>query len=122
MFIPPNDLARKTRESAPNSSQVRLQTSHLLIQHHVVQEAFGDSPNVYVVYYPDKRTLMIAPVSDEHFKNLHKASQHLLKDRNLKGDKSIALHEFLIDHQIDTTDRDLEFELLPGLGILQVNL
>ena len=55
-------------------------------------------------------------------KKLHKAKQHMLKDRNLKGDKSIALHELLIDNEIDSTDRDLVYDFQPGLGILNIKL
>ena len=58
----------------------------------------------------------------EVFKKIHKAGQQMLKDRNLKGDKSIALHEILIDHQIDETDRELTYELAPGMKILNVKL
>ncbi len=122
MFIPPQKLKETLASSAETGSKVRLQASHLHIDHEVVTEIFGEEHNVYMVYYPDRRTLMLAPVSDEVFKNLHKAGQQMLKDRNLKGDKTIALHETLIDHQVDATNRDLEYEWQKGLGILNVKL
>ena len=123
MFIPPSKLQEQLRAQRDgNKAPVRLQSSHLLIDREVASEAFGNDQNVYTIYYPDKRTLMIAPVSDEVFKKLHKAAQQMLKDRNQRGDKSIALHETLIDHAIDDTDRDLEYELQKGLGILNVKL
>ncbi|HHG86225.1 MAG TPA: hypothetical protein ENJ82_15855 [Bacteroidetes bacterium] len=94
----------------------------MVIDHEVASQIFGDDLNVYVVYYADRKTLMIAPASDEIFKKLHKAAQHILKDRNLKGDKTIALHEILIDNQLDETDRNLAYELQAELGILNVKL
>ncbi len=122
MFIPPNRL-KNNYSSGPNAgSKVRLKSSHLHIDQKVVTEAFGNNLNVFVVYYPDRHSLMIAPVSDGVFKKLHKAGQYMLKDRNLKGDKTIALHEILIDNQVNETDRDLEYDLQPGLGILNVKL
>jgi hypothetical protein len=122
MFIPPDRLKNNFESPPDEAGNVRLKSSHLIINHKVASEAFGRDLNIYVVYYPDRRTLMIAPVSDEIFKNLHKAAQHMLKNRNLKGDKTIALHEILIDNQVNETDRDLEYELQPGLGILNVKL
>jgi len=122
MFIPPNRLKDNFETRPEVGSQIRLKCSHLHIDHEVASAVFGDQPNVYVVYYADRRTLMLAPTNDELFKNLHKASQQMLKDRNLKGDKTIALHETLIDHQVDETDRDLVYELQEGLGILSVHL
>ncbi|MEM1318878.1 MAG: hypothetical protein AAGG75_01410 [Bacteroidota bacterium] len=122
MFIPPNRLKEELGRPSAGKSELRLKSAHLLIGHQLVQQALGAADNVYMVYYPDRGSLLIAPVSDELFKNLHKASQHMLKSRNLNGDKSIAIHEILIDHQLDRTDRDLEYELEKGLGILKVNL
>ena len=124
MFIPPQHLqnTKSDSELIPTSSKIRLKSSHLLIDNEIVKQTFGEDLNVYVIYYPERHSLMIAPVSDAIFKSLHKAGQQMLKNRNLKGDKSIALHEILIDHQIDETDRDLEYELQKGLGILNVHL
>ena len=122
MFIPPNRLKDNFDSTASVGSKVRLKSSHLLIDHEVASEVFGNDLNAHVVYYSERRTLMVAPKSDELFKKLHKANQHMLKERNLKGDKTIALHEMLIDNEIDDTDRDLAYDLQPGLGILNVKL
>ena len=122
MFIPPNKLKNNFSSDANKGSKVRLKSSHLLIDREVVVEVFGEDTNVHAIYYADRHTLLLAPATDEVFKSLHKAGRHMLKDRNLKGDKSIALHEILIDHQIDATDRDLTYELQTGLGILNVHL
>lgn len=122
MFIPPNSLKNKLDSTSNVGSKVRLQASHLLIDHEIALDVFGKDFNVNMIYYPEKCTLMIAAKSDELFKKLHKANPHMLKDRNLKGDKTIALHEILIDHDINDLDRDLEFESPKGLGILNVKL
>jgi hypothetical protein len=44
----------------------------------------------------------------------------MLKDRNLKGDKAIAIHEILIDHELDPTDRELPF--FEEDGIMKITL
>ena len=122
MFIPPNRLKNNFESNSKVGSKVRLKSSHLLIDHEVAATIFGQDLNAHLVYYPDRRTLMVAPKSDELFKQLHKANQHMLKDRNLKGDKTIALHEMLIDNDINDIDRDLAYEYQEGLGILNVKL
>ncbi|GJM33801.1 MAG: hypothetical protein DHS20C18_28020 [Saprospiraceae bacterium] len=122
MFIPPPNFKPPEQEKEQSKGFLRLKASHLQIDHEIVEQIFGDDHNAYAVYYADKKSLLLAPVSDELFKKLHKASQHMLKDRNLKGDKAIALHEMIIDNQLDDTDRELNYELQPGLGILNVKL
>ena len=119
MFIPPNYIKPPTDKP---TSQVALKSAHLYLAAGLVSEAFGDDKNVYVVYYPEPRTLMIAPATDETFKTIHKAEQQILKDRNLQGDKTIALHTILIDHQLNDSDRALEYEFQSALSILKVNL
>ena len=122
MFIPPNKLKSNSSNNTNPTSKVRLKSSHLLIDHEVAFKIFGNDLNAHVIYYPNRRSLMIAATSNELFKQLHKAKQHMLKDRNLKGDKTIALHGLLIDNQINDTPRDLEYELQEELNILNVKL
>lgn len=122
MFIPPNRLKNSFESLKKEAGKVQLKTSHLLIDNTLASEAFGVDQNVNLIYYPKRGLLMIAPVSDELFTKLHKAKRHMLKDRNVEGDKTIALHELLIDNEIDSTDRSLDFEYQKELGVLSVNL
>lgn len=122
MFIPPRNYKKTPAVTPSTEIPIRLQSSHLIIGSELATQVFDTCQNAYLVYYPDKKALMLAPVTDEIFKNLHKASQHMLKDKNLKGDKTIALHEILIDHQIEAQDRTLDYEWQSGLGILKVSL
>jgi hypothetical protein len=122
MFIPPQKIQKQLQSSLEKKSKVYLKSSHLQIDRKIVEEIFGSDRNVNMVYYADRKALMIAPVSDELFKKLHKAKQHMLKDKNANGDKTIALHELLIDNEINDTERDLEFEIQKELKILNVTL
>ena len=122
MFIPPQKISDNFSSGATASRTVELRSSHLLISSDLAKEAFGDSQNVYMAYYPDSRTLFVASIEDDVFKQLHKASQHMLKNRNLQGDKSIALHEILIDKEINTTDRTLAYEFDPLMKVINVKL
>lgn len=122
MFIPPQKMQQDLKTGATQEGKVQLKSSHLVINHEIAAEIFGDALNANVVYYPDRRTLLVAPESDELFKQLHKAKQHMLKGRNAKGDKTIALHELLIDHEIDHTDRVLAYRNQKELSLLNVTL
>lgn len=122
MFIPPSKLNEQLPKNRETVAPVRLKSSHLLITGEVAQPLLGSSPNVNLVYYPDRRTLMLARKDDELFASLHKAKQYMLKDRSLRGDKSIAIHEILIDNDVDTTDRDLDYTAGDGSGILSIQL
>ena len=122
MFIPPKKYVDELKARKEVESQVKLRSSHLLVDRETAATVFGDVGNAYLVYYPDRHSLLLASGEDEVFKGLHKAKKHLLKSRSAAGDRSIALHEILIDNQVDDQDRDLVYEFQEGLGILKVQL
>lgn len=102
-------------------SLISLRNSNLIIGAAVAKAAFGDDPQVSVVYYPDRRMLLMAGKSKAFFENLHKTQWTLLKDRNALGDKSINIREILIDHDLDDTDRELPYDL-KTTGIVGITL
>ncbi len=120
MFIPPPGYKNREKGRPEVKTSVRLQSAHLWIQGSVAEKVFGGVHNVYLAYYAERKMLLIAPVTQKEFKAIHKASQHILKMRNAAGDRSIALHELLVDQQLDQKDRDLNYECEPGLNILKV--
>ncbi|MBX2877253.1 MAG: hypothetical protein KTR30_34350 [Saprospiraceae bacterium] len=122
MFIPPQKMQGDLRSQAAKEAKVQLKSAHLLIDHTLAMALFHNSPNVNMIYYPDRQTLMIAPESDELFKQLHKAKPHMLKDKNAQGDKTIAIHELLIDHEINDSDRELAYREQKELNILNVTI
>lgn len=103
-------------------SAIKLKTQHLYIDADIAQKALGDTVQVYTVYYPQKQSLLLAPMNDEFFPKLHKAHLQMMKTRNLKGDKTISIQEILIDNDIDDTDRDLEYELTEGIHLLNIKI
>ncbi len=122
MLIPPQKIQNELRSDSTPGAKVQLKSSHLLVDREVSKLIFENESNVNVVYYPDRKSLMVAPASDDLFKKLHKAKQFMLKDRNIRGDKSIVLHELLIDNDVNDSDRNLEYEVQKELKILNVKL
>ncbi|HNE28201.1 MAG TPA: hypothetical protein PKL15_03910 [Saprospiraceae bacterium] len=103
-------------------SSVRLQNRHLLIAAAIAADAFGESIQVQVVYYPQQQTLLLAPLDDTTFASLHQTAVQMLKTRNLQGDKSLSLEEILIDYELDDRDRDLPFLYANGMQLLHVTI
>lgn len=103
-------------------SKVKLKTSHLYLEASLAASIFGQAAQVYTVFYPHNKSLLLAPMEDEFFPKLHKAQLQMLKTRNLQGDKSISLQEIIIDHDLDDTDRDLVYDYQVGANMLQVSL
>ena len=64
----------------------------------------------------------MASSTDALFKGLHKTSMVMLKLKNGKGDKSITIQEIMIDHDIDPSDRDLDFKADAILKVISIYL
>jgi hypothetical protein len=109
-------------EAPLSTAKVRLQGEHLWLAAEVADGAFGNERQVYAVYYPNLKTLLLAPMSDTTFKQAHEVSMLFVKIRNQQGDRTISLQEIILDHDLDRSDRDLAYTLVPGLGILQVKV
>lgn len=101
-------------------SEVLLKSQHLIIPQPIASNLFSDSSHVLVAYSPEKKLLRVAPGAAPDFKAHYKAAAHLLKDRNLNGDKAVALHEIIIDHDLPDNDRALEFEVESELLIIKI--
>lgn len=121
MYIPPNDLARKMHTSKPEEG-VYLESMHICFDKTVSEQVFKEELNVYLSYYPKKSYIIMAPISHEFFKKMHESSQHMLKIKNASGAKSIALHELMIDHEIETPEGPLKYEIREKTDIIKIYL
>ncbi len=101
---------------------VKLSNAHIIIEAAVANELFGDAGRASWVYYPQRNNLIIAQSTDELFKSLHKTSTTILKHRNDKGDRSLDILSLIIDHDIDTTSRDLEYKVDKQMNVLNVTI
>jgi len=118
------DLLSKFNDtpSSLDADQVRLNRQHLWISSDIAERVFNNERQIYTVYYPQRKALLLAPMSNEDFKALHECSLVMLKDRNLQGDKSLSLQEVLIDNDLDDQDRPLTYSSIESLQLLQVVL
>lgn len=98
----------------------KLVNRHLILDAEVAAQLFPNASHVNMVYYANNNTLLLANTNDEAFKKLHKTSMQMIKDKNLRGDKSISLEELLIDQDIDPSDRELPGKIDAAMGILSL--
>jgi len=102
---------------------ISLKSSHIYIDNSLVKTVFGNIHYAYAVYNTVQELLLVTPVSSQWFiKMYEQPTQFLLKDRNLKGDKTLAIHEILIDNDLDILDRELEFELIEKTSLLKIKI
>lgn len=122
MIIPPKHISQFLNSHNDSVQTVLLKESHIYVPAQVATACFENQQNVYLAYYPQSRSLLIASIQDDNFKQIHKASQKMLKNRNAHGDKSVAIHDILIDHNINGEDRELEYAFQTELNILNIKL
>ncbi len=102
---------------------ISLRSSHIFIDSEVVKTIFENIHYAYVEYIEKRKILMITPVSSQWFIKMYEnPTQFLLKDRNLKGDKTLAIREILLDNDLNTTDRILQFEIIEKTKLIKVKL
>jgi hypothetical protein len=101
-------------------NELILKSQHIIVDQRLVEKLLTGETHVLLKYDTAQHILLMAPATNSEFKVTHKAAQHMLKDKNLKGDKSISIHEILIDHELDENDRELLFT--EEEGIIKIRL
>ena len=104
------------------SEKVLLKSSHVYLDSELVETIFKNIQYAYVTYVKDQKRLLITPVSSQWFVKVYEPTQFLLKSRNLKGDRTLAIREILIDNDLDMTDRILDFEVIEKTNLIKVNM
>ncbi|MFP2997262.1 hypothetical protein ABN763_15195 [Spongiivirga sp. MCCC 1A20706] len=105
-----------------NGSGIQLKSSHIYLDHVLVDQVFGNIHYAYVAFVEANSQLLITPVSSQWFVKMHDPAQFLLKNRNLKGDRTLAVREIFIDNDLDSSDRILDYELIEKTKLIKVYL
>jgi len=104
------------------NTKVTLRASHIYLESALVACVFGDINFAYVTYVEEQGNILITPVTSQWFVKMYKPTQFLLKSRNLKGDKTLAIREILIDNDLDMEDRNLEYEVIEKTNLIKVSI
>ncbi|WP_299533567.1 hypothetical protein [Ulvibacterium sp.] len=102
------------------SSGLSIRSSHVYFTAELAKKVFQQVHYAYVTYAKEQGHLLITPVSSQWFVKMYEPTQFLLKERNLKGDKTLALREIFIDNELDSTDRNLEYEWIEKTNLIKV--
>jgi len=103
-------------------SDVSLKSAHIYLPKEIADRIFGDITFAYVTYVKEQQNLLLTPVSSVWFTKVYEPKQLMLKARNLDGDKTVAIHELLIDHELDGTDRPLTYEIIDRTKLIKIAL
>lgn len=101
---------------------IQLKSYHLVIDDKLSSQLFEGSATVYVSYKSEQRAILVSPNSNAWFPKLHKTKECMLKAKDLLGTKSVAIHEFIIDHDLANEDRTLEFEVNRSKRFLKIEM
>ena len=103
-------------------SGVKLRNGHIWIDASLAQEVLGNTSQVYAVFYPNLKAILLAPDSDQTFRAAHEVIMLFVKVKNSRGDRASSIQEFMADHDIDETDRDLVYMTAPGLSMMHISI
>ena len=101
---------------------VTLKSSHVYLDASLVDKVFDNIHYAYVTYVVAQGKMLITPVSSQWFVKMHEPTQFLLKSRNLKGDRTLAIREILIDNDLDTSDRVLHYEVVEKTNLIKIGM
>ena len=99
-----------------------MKSSHLVIPADLSDLVFNQNTSVYVAFKEDLKALLISPKENDWFPKLHESMEFILKSKDLKGTKSIAIREILIDQEIDDSDKQLPCEINEDRKFMKVLL
>ncbi len=102
---------------------IRLYRSHILLEADFAQQYFANCSHVLAAYNTQSNTLLVSAVSAQWLPKLYdKVAQFVLKQKNSKGDCSIAIHQILLDYDITDVDRPLDYQWMDQTQLLKINL
>ncbi|WP_194775408.1 hypothetical protein [Pararhodonellum marinum] len=102
---------------------VQLFNQHLVLYLDVAEGFIGESRQVFASFINEENKLLLANVSNVGFKAKHKPIMLFVKQKNVRGDKSISLQEFFADWpHISKHNRELKYLFNENEGILEINL
>lgn len=104
------------------SADIVLKSSHLILAPSLVNNILEGSDTVYVAYQAQNQALLVSPKANSWFPKLHQAEEFLLKNKDLKGTRSVAIREILLDHEIDDADRHLTYTFHETNRFLKIDL
>lgn len=103
--------------------QVSLHAGHLRLDHETVNRYFNGVNTAFAVFLPRNGILLLAPDPARAMRKVHQGARpYIMKARNLRGDKTIALHDVCIDHNIPENCPVQDMQYLEKIMSLKITL
>ena len=102
--------------------KIWLRSSHLVFDPALSHPLFDSSSTVFITYKNELNALLVSPNYNTWFHKLHDAKECLLKEKDSKGTKSVAIREFILDYDLEENDRLLRYELNEQKKFLKISL
>lgn len=91
-------------------TEVQLFNEHLILHVDLANLCIGEDRQVFAAMMPEEKKILLAKTNDMAFKAKHKPIMLFVKQKNIRGDKSISLQEFFADWpEIPKENRKLEY-------------
>lgn len=102
---------------------VQLHNQHLIIQSDLANQVVGEERQAYAAMMPDAKKILLTKAGNMAFKAKHKPIMLFVKQKNMKGDKSISLQEFFADHpDLSQDNQSLQYNFQENEGILEIHI
>ncbi|MEQ8905997.1 hypothetical protein [Ekhidna sp.] len=104
------------------NNEISLRSSHLIIPAVLANQVLSNSTSAYVAYKKELNSILVSPKENDWFPKLHGSLEFIVKSKDLKGTKSIAIREILIDNEIDDNDKTLNYDINVRKNFLKIEL
>ena len=101
---------------------IQLKSSHLIIPAEISNKILDQNSSVYVAYKEELGALLLSPKENDWFPKLHESLAFILKSKDMRGTKSVAIREILIDKEIDDSDKSLACSINEDKKFLKILL
>ncbi len=91
-------------------TEVQFFNEHLILHVDLANLCIGEDRQIFAAMMPEEKKILLAKTNDMAFKAKHKPIMLFVKQKNIRGDKSISLQEFFADWpEIPKGNRKLEY-------------
>ncbi|MBD3629854.1 hypothetical protein [Cyclobacterium sp.] len=89
----------------------------------MANQVIGEERQTYAAMMPEERKILLTKASNKAFKAKFKPIMLFVKQKNIKGDKSISLQEFFADHpDLSQENQVLKYSFDEKEGILEIHI
>ncbi len=83
---------------------ISIKGNHIHLPGEIIRSHFNSASSVFINYNSGSKMLWISPATDQHvMRNFSSVQQYILKLKNASGDRTIAIHDLILDHDLEAS-------------------